>query len=128
MTYPTPERSGSFGAPNGVPGAVAQSFPCGNPYTGFQAVREPHGGQMPAGSSFAAITVRDYAADAIALTLLVISLFLPWRTTFSGSVDVAVLAASRIDVLLVTILSMLSLGLSYVWRSGAFGPTAGRIG
>ncbi|MGO2540822.1 MAG: hypothetical protein ACTH8J_06715, partial [Specibacter sp.] len=74
-------------------------------------------------SPFSAITARDYVMDAIALTLLIISLFLPWRASFSSSMDVSTLAASRIDVLLVTILSMLSLGLTYVWRSGAFGPS-----
>jgi hypothetical protein len=72
-------------------------------------------------SPFAAITVRDYITDALALMLLVTSLFVPWRVAASGSVGGSSLAAGRIDVLLVTIVSMLSLGLSYLWRSGAFG-------
>lgn len=72
-------------------------------------------------SPFAAITVRDYITDALALTLLVTSLFLPWRVAGSGSMGGLSLAAGRIDVLLVTIVSMLSLGLSYLWRSGALG-------
>ena len=72
-------------------------------------------------SPFAAITLRDYVMDALALLLLVTSLFLPWHMAASGSVGGSSLAAGRIDVLLVTIGSMLSLGLSYLWRSGAFG-------
>ncbi|SEE88500.1 hypothetical protein SAMN04489740_2934 [Arthrobacter alpinus] len=74
-------------------------------------------------SPFAAITVRDYITDALALVLLTISLFLHWRLASPGSGGDSSLAAGRIEVLLATIISMLSLGLSYIWRSGAFGTS-----
>ena len=85
---------------------------------------QPETGPVDGGSAkspFAAITLRDYITDALALLLLVISLFLHWRLASPGSGGESSLAAGRIDVLLVTIISMLSLGLSYIWRSGAFG-------
>lgn len=109
------------------PQSAQQPYP-GQPQSAQQPQAQQPGmpGQAPGvrgKSPFSAITARDYVMDAIALTLLIISLFLPWRASFSSSMDVSTLAASRIDVLLVTILSMLSLGLTYVWRSGAFGPS-----
>lgn len=121
-------------APGQAPAQMPQQgYPAGAPHQGQQyPVQHPQAqqqgmpGQAPGvrvKSPFSAITARDYVMDAIALTLLIISLFLPWRASFSSSMNVSTLAASRIDVLLVTILSMLSLGLTYVWRSGAFGPS-----
>lgn len=133
MTYPTPEQSGPQGYPGTVPGAPVQNPHPGQGYPAQpqqlapqqsmpQQFAAPAGG-APAKSPFAAITVRDYAMDAIALTLLIISLFLPWRVSANVYGDANGLAAGRIDVLLVTIVSMLSLGLTYVWRAGVFGPS-----
>lgn len=115
------------GAPQQGQPYPAQQFPAQQPQAQYPQAQQPgvagHAPGVRGKSPFSAITARDYTMDAIALTLLIISLFLPWRASFSSSMDVSTLAASRIEVLLVTILSMLSLGLTYVWRSGAFGPS-----
>ena len=70
---------------------------------------------------FAGIPVRDYVLDAVSALLLVVSLFMVWH--YQGSTTNVVRASSNIAVLLLTILSLLSLGLTYLWRAGAFGPT-----
>lgn len=99
-----------------------QQFP-GQQFQGQQYQAAPQGQGTPVKGPFAAITIRDYVVDAIALTLLVISLFLPWRLSNLDGLRGSGVAASHIGVLLATIVSMLSLGLTYVWRAGAFGPS-----
>jgi len=61
---------------------------------------------------FAGLPVRDYVRDLLAVLALLISLALPW--TGSGQ------SYSRIDVVLVTVLSVVSVGLPYAGRLGAF--------
>ena len=63
---------------------------------------------------FAGVPVGDYVRDAAAAVLLAVSLALPW--------DFAHDATGRVDVVLVTIVSLLSLTLPYLARVGAFGP------
>ncbi|WP_426987701.1 hypothetical protein [Pseudarthrobacter sp. Y6] len=69
-------------------------------------------------SAFASVPVSDYVRDGLAVFLLLISMFMVWTygTTPSGSV-----AATRIDVILITLVSMFSVAIPYLWRSGVFG-------
>lgn len=71
-------------------------------------------------SAFSSVPVSDYIRDALAVFLLLISMFMVWTfgTASSGSV-----AATRIDVILITLVSMFSVTIPYLWRSGVFGPT-----
>lgn len=95
-----------------------------------EAPQQPHYPQQPvtpspqrpavksAGGAFASVPVSDYIRDGLAVFLLLISMFMVWTygNTPSGSV-----AASRIDVILITLVSMLSVAIPYLWRSGVFG-------
>ena len=49
------------------------------------------------------------------------SLFMAWSYGSDGTSK----AATRVDVVLVTLVSLLSLGLTYAWRAGVFGPGTG---
>ncbi|QEO09217.1 hypothetical protein [Protaetiibacter larvae] len=62
--------------------------------------------------------IDDWARDAAAAVLLLISLALPWTVSGFGIST----AATRIDVLLVTILTVLGVGLTFLVRAGALGP------
>jgi hypothetical protein len=64
---------------------------------------------------FAGIPISDYVRDILAATLLLVSLALPW--------DFGHDATGRIDVVLITVLSVLSLLLPYLSRVGVFPPT-----
>jgi hypothetical protein len=61
-----------------------------------------------------AIPVQDMVRDGLAALVLLVSLTLPW----GGSTRSA--SASHIDVLLVTLVSLVSLGLPYFARAGVF--------
>lgn len=71
--------------------------------------------------SFAGLTARDYLRDVVAVLLLLISLGLRW--------DYANVAVDRIDVVLITIVSVFSLAVPYMARMGALGQgwTAARV-
>ncbi|WP_062301739.1 hypothetical protein [Demequina subtropica] len=73
-------------------------------------------------SIFSGIPVADYVRDGAALVLLLTSLALPWNAADQAS--------DRIEVLLLTILSVLSLSAMYLHRSGVIPPTltADRVG
>ena len=66
-------------------------------------------------SPFAGIPVSDYVRDGIAATLLLVSLALPW--------DFGHRASDKVEVVLLTILSLLSLALPYLARTGVLPAT-----
>ncbi|MDJ0337789.1 hypothetical protein [Cryobacterium sp. PH31-O1] len=71
---------------------------------------------------FAGIPVSDGARDGGALLLLLISLALPWMfspDTYSMSETIG--ATGRIEVVLITLVSLFSLSLTYLVRAGVFG-------
>ncbi|MDF2806219.1 MAG: hypothetical protein K0S43_1165 [Cellulosimicrobium sp.] len=76
-------------------------------------------GEAPAGpgavSPFAGIPVSDYVRDGVAALLLLVSLALPW--------DAANRASDKIEVVLLTILSLLTLALPYLARTGVLPAT-----
>ena len=75
----------------------------------------PTGPAQAKPNPFAGVPVADYVLDAVAAVLLFISLALPWNYT-SG-------AAEHIDVVLITVLSVLSLSVHYLARLGLFPST-----
>lgn len=78
----------------------------------------PSGGAIrPEGEArpFAGVPLGDYLRDAASAVLLLVSLALPWDFTHD--------ATDRIDVVLITIVSLFSLALPYLARVGAFGPS-----
>lgn len=76
---------------------------------------------MKTSSAFAGIPVSDYVRDGVAALALIMSLFMAWSYGSDGTSK----AATRVDVVLITLVSLLSLGLSYAWRAGVFGPGTG---
>lgn len=75
---------------------------------------------------FAGIPASDWARDGGALLLLLISLAMPWMNspdTYSMSETIG--ATGRIEVILITLLSLFSLSLTYLLRAGVFGPGVG---
>src|SRR5665648_199799 len=89
-------------APDGAP--AAQHAPA--PYAAASAGIDP---QHP----FAGVTAGDYLRDVAAALLLLISLAIRW--------DFGNDATGRIDVVLITILSVFSLAVPYMARLGALG-------
>ncbi|TGJ97340.1 hypothetical protein DLJ96_04990, partial [Actinotalea fermentans ATCC 43279 = JCM 9966 = DSM 3133] len=85
------------------------------------SVAEPAGGaaQGPgpaAGSNpFVGIPVSDYVRDGVAALLLFVSLTMPW--------DAGHKASDKLEVILVTVVSLLSLALPYLARTGALPTT-----
>jgi hypothetical protein len=63
---------------------------------------------------FHGVPARDYVTDVVAALLLLLSLGLPWN----GSTQ----ATKHIEVILITILSVLSLSVHYLYRVGVFPP------
>lgn len=61
-----------------------------------------------------AVPVADHVTDGVAALLLLTSLLLPW--------DVGTQASGRVDVVLVTLLSVASLALPHLARAGVFPP------
>ncbi|MCQ1996463.1 hypothetical protein [Arthrobacter sp. zg-Y1171] len=98
-----------------------QQYP-GNPGYGQAQAQASSGTKRP--SPFAGVPVSDYVRDGIAFLALFASLFMTW-TISTSSYDDGTKAGARVDVLLITLLSILSLGISYLWRGGVFGPTVG---
>lgn len=66
-------------------------------------------------SPFAGIPVGDYVRDGVAAVLLLVSFALPW--------DVAHRASDKVEVVLLTILSLLTLALPYLARTGVLPAT-----
>ena len=73
-----------------------------------------------------AVPVLDYVRDGLAAVALIISLFMVWHAGGAGTGRFAGdLAATHLDVLLITLLSLASLSIPYLWRAGVFGPSWG---
>ncbi|WP_341579354.1 hypothetical protein [Microbacterium schleiferi] len=110
MTYPAPEQ----------PAYQGQYVP----YPAAPVTRGP--------SPLSSIPVSDWVRDAVAVALLLVSLALPWSLSFSSGGllgdSFTSTAATRVDVLLITILSVLSVAVTVLARAGALGTglTPGR--
>ncbi|TFD87766.1 hypothetical protein [Cryobacterium serini] len=74
---------------------------------------------------FAGIPASDWARDGGALLLLLISLALPWMFSTDFGMSETIGATGRIEVILITLLSLFSLSLTYLLRAGVFGPGLG---
>src|SRR5664279_3506713 len=99
-----PPAVGSF------PGATGQPPPEWSGAPGWDAYPPPAATPNP----FAGIPVSDYVRDLVAAALLLVSLALPWDFQHD--------ATARIDVVLITVLSVFSLLLPYLSRVGIFPP------
>ncbi|UON92809.1 zinc ribbon domain-containing protein [Arthrobacter zhangbolii] len=133
-----PERQPEFAAA-GHPGQGMsqqhqdQHLGQGQPYSGTPAPgNSPYGqAQAPAQpaqkrpSAFAGVPVSDYVRDGIAVLLLFFSLFMTWTFGSGSYYGAESTAGTRLDVLLITLLSIFSVGVSYLWRAGVFGPKIG---
>ncbi|MBD7949893.1 DUF7937 domain-containing protein [Oerskovia rustica] len=103
-----------------TPAGGAQKAPSSDGSVKVSAA-EPAGGaeQKPgpaAGSNpFVGIPVSDYVRDGVAALLLFVSLTMPW--------DAGHKASDKIEVILVTVVSLLSLALPYLARTGALPTT-----
>ncbi|HYH76693.1 MAG TPA: zinc ribbon domain-containing protein, partial [Arthrobacter sp.] len=74
-------------------------------------------------SAFASVPASDYVRDGLAVFLLLISMFMIW--TYGSFTSTGSVAATRIDVILITLVSMFSVAIPYLWRSGVFGVAWG---
>ena len=66
----------------------------------------------------------DYVRDALAAAALIASLFMVWRNTAEDGIfgnSGGSIAATHIDVTLATLVSVVSIGIPYLWRAGVFG-------
>ena len=70
----------------------------------------------PKPSPFAGIPISDFLRDGVALTLLLVSFAMPWNH--------ADVATERIEVILITLLSVFSLSITYLARAGVLPATA----
>ena len=86
-----------------IPGPAA-------PYQGAPQWTPP----AAAPSAFAGVPVGDHVRDGAAALLLILSLIMPWDWSHA--------ATSRLEVVLITIVSLLSLSVGYLARANAFGP------
>ncbi|MCX7520725.1 zinc-ribbon domain-containing protein [Microbacterium sp. STN6] len=117
---PVTEAAQPAGRPAGRPAASAASpapaAPAFSATTG--AAPATASAARPAGS-FAGIPVLDYVRDVLAALALICSLFMVW---YSPNDSGSTIAAARIDVILITVLSLISISIPYLWRTGVFGP------
>ncbi|MDQ1129168.1 hypothetical protein [Microbacterium sp. SORGH_AS_0888] len=131
--YPPPQPTGAYPA-GGYPQPTG-AYPAGGGYP------QPTTWEAPAASApapaqprpnpLATMPVSDWVRDGAALVLLLVSLAMPWSLRFTiGSYDGGYVAvgATRIEVVLITVLSVLSLAVTYLARFGALGAgmTTGR--
>ncbi len=107
--------AGSAGSDPHAAGAARATDTGTEKDTGF--ARETGGAPTAtaAASPFAGIPVSDYVRDGVAALLLLVSLALPW--------DVSSRASDKIEVVLLTILSLLTLALPYLARTGVLPTT-----
>ncbi len=110
-TAPAAPYSGAPAAPYGTtpaaPYATAPAAPDGGP-TGLPAPGAGAPRVLPA------VAGQDIVRDSLAALILLVSLTLPWGGTSRSA------GASHIDVLLVTLVSLISLALPYFARAGVF--------
>ena len=104
-------------APEAAPAASAGAPQQYQPQPG-QAYAQHAPAAPRAVSAFASVPVSDYIRDGLAVFLLLISMFMVWTY---GSLSSGSVAATRIDVILITLVSMFSVTIPYLWRSGVFG-------
>lgn len=117
MTYPPQPNPGQPAQP-GYPAQPGQPYAQQQP-AGYQG---PGPGAAPRPNPFAGTPVIDFVRDGAAVILLLLSLALPWRVGGDGLFSFGVqLTAGRIDVLLITLLSVLSVAISYLARAGVLG-------
>jgi hypothetical protein len=65
----------------------------------------------------------DYVRDGLAAFALILSLFTVWNAGGERAGRFAVtLAAENLAVLVITLISLASLSIPYLWRAGIFGP------
>ena len=109
-------------APQAAPAASAGAPQQYQPQGQQPQAQQGYASQAPAAprpiSAFASVPVSDYVRDGLAVFLLLISMFMVWTY---GSVSSGSVAATRIDVILITLVSMFSVTVPYLWRSGVFG-------
>lgn len=79
--------------------------------------RDPETSLLPKANPFTEMSMADYARDALALLLLLTSFGMPWD--FEDS------TAGKIYVVLATLLSIMSLALPYLQRTGVLPPSWG---
>lgn len=117
--YPTQPYAQPYPqAPYAQPGA-GYAPPADTPGAAAGAARTTYAGEghtagaptSPRPSAFHGVPVRDYVTDVVALVLLLVSLGLGWDFRYAAS--------ERVEVVLVTVASVLSLSLFYLARSGA---------
>ncbi|GHS87251.1 hypothetical protein AGMMS50218_08710 [Actinomycetota bacterium] len=113
LPYP-PAPAAAAAGPEGAYPPPGQAPPgLGGPGYGQPGYLPPAGppvAQRP--NPFAGIPVSDYVVDGLAALLLLVSLALPWNALER--------ATGRLEVVLVTILSVFSLALHYLARVGVF--------
>lgn len=78
-----------------------------------ESAEQPTAIQRP--SPFVGIPVSDYLRDGFALLLLLVSFAMPWN--FASS------TTGRLEVILITLLSVFSLSITYLARTGVFPPS-----
>src|SRR5665647_1819412 len=113
----------AYAAPSGtVPDRTVPDRTAAYPTAAYPTAAYPAAPVAPRPQiSFAGLTAGDYLRDVVAALLLLISLGLRW--------DYANVAVDRIDVVLITIVSVFSLAVPYMARMGALGQgwTAGGV-
>ncbi|MBD1541881.1 zinc ribbon domain-containing protein [Arthrobacter sp. IA7] len=118
---------------NALPAGARFCTSCGTPHQPTEPAAAPAEQQFsppeqsgpvrrPAAGAFAAVPYSDYVRDGIAALLLTFSMFMVWTY---GSSSGASVAATRVDVILISLVSLLSLSIPYLWRAGVFGPQWG---
>ncbi|KRD36771.1 hypothetical protein ASE27_09925 [Oerskovia sp. Root918] len=114
-TARTPDESapGSATASSADPAATSSGKPSEQPEekASASATTSPAAPANP----FAGIPVSDYVRDGVAALLLFVSLTMPW--------DFANRASDKVEVILVSVLSLLSLALPYLARTGVLPTT-----
>lgn len=104
--YPTPPPPGQYPQGQYPPG----QYPPGQ-YPQYAAPAAPRP------NPFTGVPVGDFVRDGAAAALLLMSLFFPWDYRHD--------ATDRIEVVLITLVSILSLGITYLARAQSFGPSFG---
>ena len=119
-----PPAPGPYGAPQpqqGPPafGAPAQGAPPGyGPPVGYAAPAAP---PRPTVNPFKGIGTADFVRDGVAVVVLLLSLSLSWDWRGGWAEDGR--SRSLVEVLLVTLLSVVSVGVPYLARAGVFSAT-----
>lgn len=116
--YGVPAQGAQQGLPQGYPQYPQQAMPQVQPGYGYAAPAQP----KP--NPFAGTPVSDWVRDGAAVILLLVSLALPWSRVLTADSDTIItIAAVRVEVLLITLLSALTVSIGYLARIGAFGAS-----